>query len=69
MQQDFNGVTDGVLLLEMVEGAISALHQLAKDQYVAQFIYNHINILNILVDVFFIYFLFNNFFFFLANGT
>lgn len=51
LQQDFNGVTDGVSLLEMVEGAISALHQLAKDVRVAQFIYTNHRIMSILVNV------------------
>lgn len=51
LQEDFNGLSDGVSLLEMVEGAISALHQLAKDPHVAKTIYNHTSIMNILCNV------------------
>jgi len=51
LRQDFDGLSEGVSLIEMVEGTISALHQLAKDQHVAQFIYNHTSIMTIVVDV------------------
>jgi hypothetical protein len=35
----------------MVEGAISALHQLAKEPSVAKYIYKRPGVMNVLVDV------------------
>jgi hypothetical protein len=51
LMHNFDGLTEGVSLLEMVEGAISALHQLAKDPLIAQIIFNNPDIMNILVDL------------------
>uniref|UniRef100_A0A914I6N0 Uncharacterized protein n=1 Tax=Globodera rostochiensis TaxID=31243 RepID=A0A914I6N0_GLORO len=47
--QDWGGLCDGVSLLEMVEGAISALHQLAKDGASASQISNRSTIMKLLV--------------------
>uniref|UniRef100_A0A183CKR2 Armadillo repeat-containing protein 8 n=1 Tax=Globodera pallida TaxID=36090 RepID=A0A183CKR2_GLOPA len=47
--QDWGGLCDGVSLLEMVEGAISALHQLAKDGTSASQIFNRSTIMKLLV--------------------
>lgn len=49
--QDWKGLCDGVSLLEMVEGAISALHQIARDVSSTAYIYNRHNIMKLLVYV------------------
>jgi hypothetical protein len=51
LAKDWNGLREGVSLLEMVEGAISALHQLARDSPSRTYIYNRPLLMNILVDV------------------
>jgi hypothetical protein len=47
LQQDFMASEDGVSMTEMVEGAVSALHQLARNKLVARQIYTDF----ILVDI------------------
>lgn len=51
LAKDWTGLRDGVSLLEMVEGAISALHQLAKSSKSVEYIINRVLLMNILVEV------------------
>uniref|UniRef100_A0A915E436 Armadillo segment polarity protein n=1 Tax=Ditylenchus dipsaci TaxID=166011 RepID=A0A915E436_9BILA len=49
--EDFEGLSDGVSLTEMVESAVSALHQLAKYLQVSQAVYRNSSLMNILVNL------------------
>lgn len=51
LRVDFNALTEGVSLIELVEVAISLFHQLARDFRVAKIIYSNHRIMNILVYV------------------
>jgi hypothetical protein len=51
LSEDFDGLTEGVSLLELVEAAVSVLHQLARDPGVAEFIYLNKPLMNILITV------------------
>jgi hypothetical protein len=55
LARDWLGLRDGVSLLEMVEGAISALHQFARDPTSAAHILHRPIVMNLLVDVSFFY--------------
>jgi hypothetical protein len=49
--QDFDGLTEGVSLLELVETAVSVLHQLARDPAVAESCCRIQSIMQILLTV------------------
>jgi len=49
LHQDFEALEDGVSILETVEGAVAALHQLARDARVANSVVNNRNVMTILV--------------------
>ncbi|KAF7636141.1 hypothetical protein Mgra_00004400 [Meloidogyne graminicola] len=51
LARDWLGLRDGVSLLEMVEGAISALHQFARDPTSAAYILHRPLVMNLLVDL------------------
>ena len=51
LANDWNGLRDGVSLLEMAEGAITALHQLARDPASANYIINRQFLMCLLVDL------------------
>jgi hypothetical protein len=49
--EDFDGLTEGVSLLELVEAAVSVLHQLAREPLVAECIYLNKPLMHILITV------------------
>uniref|UniRef100_A0A914KT87 Armadillo segment polarity protein n=1 Tax=Meloidogyne incognita TaxID=6306 RepID=A0A914KT87_MELIC len=51
LAKDWLGLRDGVSLLEMVEGAISALHQFARDPTSSALILHRPVVMNLLVDL------------------
>jgi hypothetical protein len=51
LADEWTGLREGVSLLEMVEGAISALHQLARNPMSAAYIINRPLLMNLLIDV------------------
>lgn len=52
--QDFDGLTEGVSLLELVEAAVSVLHQLAREPSVAEMIYLNRPLMHIIITVIFV---------------
>lgn len=48
LQQDFAALDEGVSMMEMVEGSVSALHQLARNPYVARLIFSDYDLVNII---------------------
>lgn len=50
-RQDPDALVDGVAMRELVEGAVSALHQLANDSYVSNLILQDHNCVDMLIKV------------------
>lgn len=51
LTEDFDGLTEGVSLLELVEAAVSVLHQLAREPAVAELIYLNKPLMHIIITV------------------
>jgi len=51
LSEDFDGLTEGVSLLELVEASISVLHQLARDPAVAELVYLNKPLMHILITL------------------
>ncbi|KAI6208015.1 Armadillo segment polarity protein [Aphelenchoides besseyi] len=51
LAHDFDGLTEGVSLLELVETAVSVLHQLAREPMVADIICANKTVMNILINL------------------
>ncbi|CAD5209009.1 unnamed protein product [Bursaphelenchus xylophilus] len=49
--KDFDALTEGVSLLELVETTVSLLHQLVREVGIAEIVYNHPEIMRILVSL------------------